>query len=200
MKTIITSNIFLILLLYTISAMSQEVLSEADTATSTSLTSETSLDSPKDSAQPTDNNTKDIYSGRSSINYNNPDKPKEAVTKPEVKKSLISTADKLLIGYTYNRYGELVTPKGYGIQVVAFCNFNNLQKYLRLFADKDMYIQVIDYTNHSVPLYRVIIGANENKEFIEKEISFFNNAGVSAVLRKHSTANYEAYNYTKNTR
>ena len=92
----------------------------------------------------------------------------------------------LVVGKTYNRYGDLASPKGYGIQVITFKKIRNLCKYLHLYHSKEMYIQVISFDNpKKEKMYRVILGADENKISIEKEIRLFQKAGLQAVLRKH---------------
>jgi hypothetical protein len=93
--------------------------------------------------------------------------------------------DRLIKGNTYNRYGEKSNPKGYGIQVVTFKKIKNLQKFLHTYHKKDMYIQVIQFDTMHEQLYRVILGAEENKDLVEQEIAIFQNAGVQAVVRKH---------------
>jgi len=93
--------------------------------------------------------------------------------------------DDLVIGNTYNRYGEQVFPSGYGIQVVAFKNLSNLQNYLHMYDNKELYIQVSSQDTTETHLYRVILGANGNKILVEKELNLFNNAGIPAVLRRH---------------
>jgi hypothetical protein len=93
--------------------------------------------------------------------------------------------DELVIGNTYNRYGEQVFPSGYGIQVVAFKNLNNLQKYLHMYDNKELFIQVSSQDSTETHLYRVILGANGNKISVEKELNLFNNADIPAVLRRH---------------
>lgn len=97
----------------------------------------------------------------------------------------VLSKDDLVIGNTYNRYGEQVFPSGYGIQVVAFKNLTNLQKYLHMYDNKEMYIQVSSQDSTETHLYRVILGANGNKFSVEKELNIFNNAGIPAVLRRH---------------
>jgi hypothetical protein len=95
----------------------------------------------------------------------------------------------LVTGHTYNRYGEKASPKGYGIQVVSFKKIKNLQKFLHTYHKKDMYIQVVVLDPaQKEQMYRVVLGAEENISLIEKELSLFQSAGVSAVLRKHKTA------------
>lgn len=92
----------------------------------------------------------------------------------------------LVVGKTYNRYGDIVSPRGYGIQVITFKKTRNLCKYLHLYHSKEMYIQVISFDNpNKEKMYRVILGADENKTSIEREIRMFQKAGLQAVLRKH---------------
>jgi hypothetical protein len=93
----------------------------------------------------------------------------------------------LITGNTYNRYGEKSNPKGYGIQVMTFKKIKNLQKFLHTYHKKDMYIQVVKFDTDQDQMYRVILGAEENKNLVEQEISIFQKAGVSAVVRKHKT-------------
>jgi hypothetical protein len=91
----------------------------------------------------------------------------------------------LAIGHTYNRYGEKAYPKGYGIQVMTFKKIKNLQRFLHTYHKKDMYIQVVQFDPMQERMYRVILGAEENKTLVEQEISVFQHAGVHAVVRKH---------------
>jgi hypothetical protein len=96
------------------------------------------------------------------------------------------TQDRLVTGHTYNRYGEKANPKGYGIQVVTFKKIKNLQRFLHTYHKKDMYIQVVLLdSSPNEQMYRVILGADENKSLIEQELTIFQHAGVPAVLRKH---------------
>jgi hypothetical protein len=99
------------------------------------------------------------------------------------------TPDRLITGHTYNRYGEKANPKGYGIQVVTFKKIKNLQKFLHTYHKKDMYIQVVLLdSSPNEQMYRVILGADENKGLIEQELTIFQHAGVPAVLRKHKVS------------
>jgi hypothetical protein len=92
----------------------------------------------------------------------------------------------LAVGKTYNRYGDIASPRGYGIQVITFKKTRNLCKYLHLYHNKEMFIQVISFDNpKKEKMYRVILGADENKTSIEREIRMFQKAGLQAVLRKH---------------
>jgi hypothetical protein len=96
------------------------------------------------------------------------------------------TPGQLAVGKTYNRFGDVVSPRGYGIQVITFKKTRNLCKYLHLYHSKEMYIQVISFDDpKKEKMYRVILGADENKTSIEKEIRLFQKAGLQAVLRKH---------------
>ena len=94
-------------------------------------------------------------------------------------------------GTTYNDLGYEVKPQGYGVQVSSFFITSNLEKFcqrLKAKGEKNIFIQVImkDKNNPDAgTIYRVILGADENKEKMLKKIPVYNDKGYDAVLRKH---------------
>lgn len=96
-------------------------------------------------------------------------------------------------GTTYNDLGYEVKPEGYGVQISSFFITSNLEKFcqrVRAKGEKNIYIQVIqkDKTNPDAGLiYRVIIGADNDKEKALKKVPLYIDKGYDAVLRKHLT-------------
>ena len=94
-------------------------------------------------------------------------------------------------GTTYNDLGYEVKPEGYGIQVASFFINSNLEKFcqrLRTKGEKSIFIQVIlkDKNNPEAgTIYRVLLGAEENKEKMAKKIAGYMDKGYDPVLRKH---------------
>jgi hypothetical protein len=92
---------------------------------------------------------------------------------------------------TYNDLGYEVKPVGYGLQVASFVINSNMEKFcqrLRTKGEKNIFIQVImkDKNNPDAGLiYRVILGADENGDKVNKKIPSYTDKGYDAVLRKH---------------
>jgi hypothetical protein len=94
-------------------------------------------------------------------------------------------------GSTYNDLGFIVNPTGYGVQVSSFFINSNLEKFcqrLKAKGERNIFIQVVmkDKNNPNAgTIYRVILGADENKEKMVKKIPAYMDKGYDAVLRKH---------------
>ncbi|HVD97031.1 MAG TPA: SPOR domain-containing protein [Cytophagaceae bacterium] len=92
---------------------------------------------------------------------------------------------------TYNDQGYEVKPVGYGVQISSFFINSNLEKFcqrVRAKGEKNIFIQVIykDKNNPAAGLiYRVILGADEDKEKMLKRVPAYMDKGYDAVLRKH---------------
>jgi cell division septation protein DedD len=94
-------------------------------------------------------------------------------------------------GTTYNDLGYEARPEGYGVQVSSFFINSNLEKFcqrVRAKGEKNIFIQVIpkDKNNpDSGLIYRVIIGADKDRDKMNKKIPVYMDKGYDAVLRKH---------------
>jgi hypothetical protein len=94
-------------------------------------------------------------------------------------------------GITYNDLGYEVKPEGYGVQVSSFFINSNLEKFcqrLKAKGEKNIFIQVIQKDKNNPEagiIYRVIIGADKDKEKILKKVPNYMDKGYDAVLRKH---------------
>lgn len=96
-------------------------------------------------------------------------------------------------GTTYNDLGYEVKPEGYGVQISSFFINSNLEKFcqrVRAKGEKSIFIQVI-YKDKNNPdaglIYRVILGADGDKEKMMKKVPAYMDKGYDAVLRKHLT-------------
>ena len=94
-------------------------------------------------------------------------------------------------GTTYNDLGYEAKPEGYGIQVASFFINSNLEKFcqrVKAKGEKNIFVQVIqkDKNNPAAGIiYRVIIGADKDKDKILKKLPTYMDKGYDAVLRKH---------------
>ncbi len=94
-------------------------------------------------------------------------------------------------GTTYNDLGFEIKPEGYGIQVASFFINSNLEKFcqrVKAKGEKNIYVQVIqkDKNNPAAGIiYRVIIGADKDKDKMIKKVPVYMDKGYDAVLRKH---------------
>ena len=123
------------------------------------------------------------------ITDTNPDPVKKTTKTKETPVKYLFTQFKP--GTTYNDLGYEVKPEGYGVQISSFFITSNLEKFcqrVRAKGEKNIYIQVIqkDKTNPDAGLiYRVIIGADDDKEKTLKKLPQYIDKGYDAVLRKH---------------
>jgi cell division septation protein DedD len=94
-------------------------------------------------------------------------------------------------GTTYNDLGYEVHPEGYGVQVSSFFINSNLEKFcqrLKTKGEKNIFIQVIQKDKNNPDagiIYRVIIGADKDKDKMLKKVPNYMDKGYDAVLRKH---------------
>ncbi len=94
-------------------------------------------------------------------------------------------------GTTYTDLGFEAKPEGYGIQISSFFINSNLEKFcqrVRAKGEKNIFVQVI-YKDKNNPdaglIYRVILGADEDKEKMLKKVPTYMDKGYDAVLRRH---------------
>jgi cell division septation protein DedD len=94
-------------------------------------------------------------------------------------------------GTTYNDLGYEVQPEGYGVQVSSFFINSNLEKFcqrLKGKGEKNIFIQVIQKDKNNPEagiIYRVIVGADKDREKMLKKVPTYMDKGYDAVLRKH---------------
>ncbi|HSZ24285.1 MAG TPA: SPOR domain-containing protein, partial [Cytophagaceae bacterium] len=94
-------------------------------------------------------------------------------------------------GITYNDLGLEVKPEGYGVQIASFFINSNLEKFcqrIKTKGEKNIFIQVIQKDKNNLEaglIYRVIIGADTDKDKMVRKVPSYIDKGYDAVLRKH---------------
>lgn len=92
---------------------------------------------------------------------------------------------------TYTLEGIEVHPVGYGLQIASFFVYTNLESFckrVKAKGEKNVYIQVLQKDKNNPMagnIYRVIIGATEDKDKILKQVPAYIDKGYDPVLRKH---------------
>ncbi|MCS6821760.1 MAG: septal ring lytic transglycosylase RlpA family protein [Microscillaceae bacterium] len=104
----------------------------------------------------------------------NQDKEKSERVKENGKKEKAELKENdFLIGKTYNMFGSLKKPEGFGIQVASFDTYTKVQNFLKPYQEKadigDIFIQVSTNTQTNKKTYRILVNEYKTRAEAQKD-------------------------------